>query len=146
MKYTQEIELKLPRARVIELFDNPDNLTKWQPELISFKHESGQPGHPGAKSRLKYKMGKRDFDLVETIIRRNLPDEFSGSYEMKGVLNIVQNRFIEAGHNKTQWVCDNEFQFQGIGMKLMSWFLPGMFRKQSFKFMEQFKSFAEKNG
>ena len=146
MKYTQEIELKLPRARVIELFDNPDNLTKWQPELISFKHESGEPGHPGAKSRLKYKMGNRDFDLVETIIRRNLPDEFSGSYEMKGVLNIVQNRFIEAGYNNTKWVCENEFQFQGIGMKLMSWLVPGMFRKQSFKFMEQFKAFAQKNG
>jgi uncharacterized protein YndB with AHSA1/START domain len=40
MKYTCEITIDRPRARVIELFDNPENLKQWQPELVSFEHVS----------------------------------------------------------------------------------------------------------
>jgi len=29
MRYQTEITINLPRARVIELYDNPDNLPKW---------------------------------------------------------------------------------------------------------------------
>lgn len=44
MKYELEITINLPRERVIELFDNPDNLKKWQEGLQSFSHRSGTPG------------------------------------------------------------------------------------------------------
>ena len=71
MKYTLSTTINLPRSKVIELFDNPDNMSKWQPELQSFEHISGEPGEPGAKSRLKYKMGKREVEMIETITARN---------------------------------------------------------------------------
>ena len=29
MKYTSEIEINSPVARVIEIFDNPDNMDQW---------------------------------------------------------------------------------------------------------------------
>ena len=94
MKYTCEILLDLPRQRVIELFDNPDNLAKWQAGLKSFEHFEGQEGEPGAKSRLFYDEGGREIEMVETIIARNLPDEFSATYEAKGVFNKISNSFI----------------------------------------------------
>ncbi|MFQ5507583.1 MAG: SRPBCC family protein [Planctomycetota bacterium] len=50
--YTVEVDIDLPRERVIELFDNADNLYKWQPGLQSFEHLSGEPGQPGASSRM----------------------------------------------------------------------------------------------
>lgn len=143
MKYTNEIEINLPINRVVALFDDPENLKHWQPGLQSFEHVSGTPGQPGAKSRLKFKMGKREIEMIETITRRNLPEEFAGTYDAKGVHNIVSNRFIPLGENKTKWVTDNEFQFSGF-MKLMGWFMPGAFKKQSQKYLEQFKAFAEK--
>ena len=142
MNYTVEIEIDLPRARVIELFDNPDNLPKWQPELVSFEHISGERGTPGAKSRLLYKVGKREFDMIETITVRKLPDEFSGTYETHDALNTVKNRFIETGPGKTKWISENEFQCKGF-MKILAFLMPGMFKKQSWKYMEQFKAFAE---
>ena len=55
MKYTTEVEINLPRAKVIELFDNPENLNKWQTGLVSFEHTEGEPGKEGAKSQLKYR-------------------------------------------------------------------------------------------
>ena len=59
MKYTVDIIIDLPRPKVVTLFDNPDNMHKWQPDLVSFDHLSGDPGQPGAKSKLHYKMGKK---------------------------------------------------------------------------------------
>ena len=145
MKYTVETEINLPVARVVELFDNPDNLKHWQPGLISFEHLSGTPGQAGAKSKLKYKMGKREIEMIETITVRNLPDEFSGTYEAKGVFNIVKNYFKPISENKTKYINENEFQFKGY-MKILGFLMPGAFRKESEKYLVQFKEFAEKQG
>jgi hypothetical protein len=145
MKYTIETEINLPIARVVELFDDPENLKHWQPGLVSFEPISGTPGQPGAKSRLKYKMGKRDIEMIETITVRNLPDEFSGTYEAKGVFNIVKNYFKPISESKTKYINENEFQFKGF-MKIIGFLMPGAFRKESEKYLLQFKEFAEKQG
>ena len=119
MKFTEEITINLPRDRVITLFDSIENLYKWQPDLISFEHESGMAGEVGAKSRLEYKMGKREVIMVETITVRNFPDEFSAIYEAKGVWNEVKNYFHEVDENTTKWVSENEFRCSGH-MKLFA--------------------------
>lgn len=81
MKYTNEVIINAPVNRVIELFDNADNMKEWQPGLVSFEHLSGTPGQVGAKSKLKYKMGNREIEMIETITVKNLPEEFSGTVE-----------------------------------------------------------------
>ncbi len=143
MKYTTEIEINQPVNKVVELFDNPDNMKEWMEGLQSFETISGTPGEEGAKAKLKYKMGKREIEMIETITKRNLPDEFTGTYEAKGVFNIVKNRFIPIGDNKTKYVTEQEFQFSGF-MKMMGIFMPGAFKKQSLKYINAFKEFAEK--
>ena len=142
MKYEVEVEINLPRERVIELFNNPDNMKCWQPGLISFEHLSGETGQVGAKSQLHYKMGKRDIEMIETITVNNLPHEFSGTYEAKGVWNHVQNYFMELDDNKTLWKSVNEFKCSGF-MKIMVYLMPGMFKKESCKYLLNFKEFAE---
>lgn len=142
MKYTVDLTIDLPRSKVVALFDNPDNMKKWQPDLVSFEPISGEPGRPGAKSKLLYKMGKRDIEMIETITNNDLPDELAGTYETKGVFNVISNRFVEVDEHKTQWISDNEFQFTGF-MKLMGFFMKSAFPKQTLKIMNQFKTFAE---
>lgn len=145
MQYELEISLNLPRSRVIELFDSTENLKHWQQGLVSFEPLSGTPGQEGAKSKLRYQMGKKEIEMVETITQRNLPDEFSGTYEAKGVWNEVRNFFHEDGPNKTRWVTHHDFRMSGF-MKVFAFLMPGAFKKQSFKYMEDFKAFAEKAG
>lgn len=142
MKYTLEIEINLSRNQVIELFDNSENIKKWQPDLISLEHLSGDAGEIGAKSKLLYKMGRKEIEMIETITVKNLPDEFSFTYEAKGVFNIVENHFIEVNGNKTKWIFNSEFQCKGF-MKIMAFLFPSAFKKESLKFMKQFKTFAE---
>lgn len=144
MKYNVEITINLPRTKVIELFDSTDNLKKWQPGLISFDHVSGTPGEVGAKSKLHYRMGKRDIEMIETITVKNLPDEFSGTYEAKGVWNEVKNFFYEVDEQTTKWVSENEFRCSGF-MKIFILLMPGSFKKETQKYLEQFKVFAEGN-
>jgi hypothetical protein len=141
MKYTCEITLNLPRDRVIELFDDPAHLPKWQKGLQYFEHVSGEPGKPGAKSKLGFDMNGRSLEMIETITVRNLPDEFSGTYETNGVKNWIGNRFYDEG-DKTRWVTENEFKFSGV-MAIMSLFISSAFRKQTLDHMNNFKRFAE---
>ena len=56
--YTVSIEIDMPRDEVVALFDNADNLFHWQNGLQSFEHVSGEPGQPGAKSKLVFQNGK----------------------------------------------------------------------------------------
>ena len=142
MKFTVEIKINLARNKVIELFDSTENLKKWQPGLLSFEHQSGTPGEVGAKSRLQYKTGKREIEMVETITVKNLPDEFSGIYEAKGVRNEVKNYFYEVNKNTTKWVSENEFRCSGF-IKIIAFFMPGSFKKETMKYLEYFKEFSE---
>lgn len=142
MKYTVTIEIEKPIDEVVALFDNADNLYAWMEGLESFEHLSGEPGQVGAKSRLKFKMGKRNIEMIETITVRDLPDEFTGTYDAEGVFNIVKNRFEAINPTRTRYISEQEFQFTGF-MKIFGWLMPGAFRKQSMKYLEAFKTFAE---
>jgi hypothetical protein len=119
-------------------------MDKWMEGLQSFEHISGTHGQPGAKSRMKFKMGKREIEMIETITVRNLPAEFSGTYEAKGVFNVVKNRFVPLPGDRTKYITENEFRFTGF-MKLIGWLMPGAFKKQSMKYLNDFKNFVERS-
>ena len=142
MKYQQEIILEKPRKEVVAKFSDPDNLAHWQRGFIFMKPINGELGTEGSQNLLKFKMGKREIEMTETIITNNLPNEFSATYEAKGVYNYQVNRFNNTLENQTLWIVENEFQFSGF-MKLFGWFMPSAFKKQSWKFMEDFKAFVE---
>ena len=142
MKYINEVIINQPLERVLELFDSEENLFKWQPELLSFEHLSGEKGEVGSKSSLKYKMGKREVEMIETITAKNLPEEFNGTYEAKGVWNEVRNSFVALDLQTTKWVAESHFKFSGF-MKIIALLMPGSFKKQSQKYLDLFKAFAE---
>jgi carbon monoxide dehydrogenase subunit G len=143
MRYSCQIEIDKPIDEVVRLFDDPDNLKEWMEGLQSFEHISGTPGQPGAKSKLVFKMGKRDVEMIETVTVNNLPEEFSGTYEAKGVYNHVMNSFQPIADNKTLYITQQEFKLQGF-MKIIGFLMPGTFKKQSIKYLEHFKAFVEK--
>lgn len=145
MHYLNEIEINLPVSKVVELFDNPENMKQWQPNLINFEHISGTAGEPGAKSKLTYKMGNRLVEMIEIISVRNLPDEFSGTYEMTGIHTFVKNHFIPIGENKTKYVSESKYQFKGF-MKIFGFLMRKNFEKQTQHLLESFKLFAEQHG
>ena len=144
MKYNVELIIDLPRDEVIKKMDNVDNMKHWQRGLMAAEHLSGTPGEIGAKMQLKYKFGKREMQLVETITKRNFPEEFHAIYETKGMHNVQENFFEATSDGKTKWISNCEFTPSGFMMRMMTTLMPRAFKKQSKKYMEDFKNFAEK--
>ncbi|MCP9201209.1 SRPBCC family protein [Gramella sp. GC03-9] len=142
MKYEQEIIINKPRNEVIAKFSDPSSLKHWQEGFIFMKPINGNLGKEGSQNLLKYKMGKREIEMTETVLTNNLPVEYTATYEAKGVYNFQRNRFLETPDNNTRWISENEFRFNGF-MKLFGWFMPGAFKKQSKKYMTDFKAFVE---
>ena len=144
MKYSIDITIELPRDEVIKKMDNTDNMKHWQKGLVSTEHISGTPGDIGAKMLLNYKLGKREFNLIETITKNNFPEEFHATYNTKGMHNVQENFFEETPEAHTKWISKCEFVPSGFMMRVMIFLMPGAFKKQSMKYMVNFKNFAEK--
>jgi hypothetical protein len=123
-----------------------ENLTKWQPDLVKVEHLSGVPGEVGAKTNQVNRQGRGQLEIVETITTMRPPDEFSATYEAGSVWTLVECRFYEIGKNRTRWVLTSEFRSTNVLVKLMTLCMPGMFRKQTTKYMQLFKDFAEASG
>lgn len=144
MKFTCKVEIDKSIDEVIPLFDNLDNLEKWQDGFVSHEHLSGEPGKVGAKSKLVYKNKGNTIELTETILKNDLPNELSASYEHQHMDNTMTNQFSELGENKTLYSAEIHYtKFKGLMPKLMARLFPGMFRRQSQKWLNQFKDFVE---
>lgn len=142
MRYTTEILINLPRSRVIELFDSSENLSRWQPGLLSLTHLEGTPGAVGARSELVYEGRKGDLVMTETIRKKQLPEQFHMSYKSRGVYNEVENWFTEKEPGLTLWRTENYFRFGGV-MMLMVPFMKKAFIHNTMLNMDRFKIFAE---
>ena len=146
MKFTCTVDIAKNRAAVVLLFDNPDNMQHWQDGFLSFEHKSGSPGKAGAQSTIKYDVKGRKMTLLETVTKNDLPEEFHGTYEGDFGKNTMHNYFEVLGPESTRWRSELEYlETNGFIMKTMALLMPGIFKKQTQKWMDQFKAFAEKS-
>ena len=144
MKYTTEIIIEKPLQEVAKKMNSAENMKHWQEGLISAEHISGTPGEFGAKMKLKYQLGKRKMELIETITKQDFPNEFHATYTRKGMRNIQENYFESTSKGFTKWTTVNEFQPTTFAMNAMLFLMPSAFKKQTKKYMTYFKNFVEK--
>lgn len=144
MKYTCTIEINLPINRTVELWEDENNFKNWQDGFESIKLLDGTANTKGAKSKIIFK-GKRKMELVETIIKSDLPKEKTALYEHIHMTNTQTSRFEPINENKTRYISEVEYtKFNGFMIKMMAKLFPNKFKEQSQKWMNQFKEFAEK--
>jgi hypothetical protein len=142
MQYTTELIIDLPRARVIELLDSLENLRQWHSGLQRYEHLDGEPGQPGARTKLIYDEGGRAVEMVQTIVERDLPDSLTVTYEAGTLYNRVVHRFTEEGPDRTRWQTENEFKLKGLPA-VLGFLIRGAFPDQTLREMTRFKEFAE---
>ena len=140
MKFSCDIIINAPINLTVEIFENPANLKHYQDGFISKELISGTEGTSGAVSKMIYKK----LELQETIIANNLPDNFEGLYEHKHMTNTMKVSFKALSPNETQYTSEIEYtRFNGLFIKLIATLFPGMFKKQVYKWMTQFKAYTE---
>tara|TARA_Y100001934_G_scaffold221476_1_gene264041 strand:+ start:153 stop:632 length:480 start_codon:yes stop_codon:yes gene_type:complete len=144
MKFVCSVTIQAPRDRVVAPGQDPDHLDEWQDGFLGLEPVTGQPGSAGSKTKLMYKTGKRKITLLETIVTNDLPDWFIGTYETEAMTNTMINHFTAVDEHHTRW--DAEIEYTRIGAlipRILAVLVPGMFRKQTQKWLDQFKVFAE---
>ncbi|MDP6359339.1 MAG: SRPBCC family protein [Planctomycetota bacterium] len=142
MTITLELILECPRDEVWRAFDSTENLHKWMKSLKSFEHLSGEPGQPGARSKVIFEENGRIIENIETITVRNKPGEFVGTYDNDYGQNLITQRFEVLGDSRTRWTGVTEMRLKGF-MKIMAWLMKGMIRKKILKDMNCFKEKLE---
>jgi hypothetical protein len=153
MKYTNSIEIALPREKVAQLLADPAHIPKWLRGVVLHEPVSGVHGQLGTKSRVVMQSGKRQIECTETITRRepadlhDIPKEvvvhFDREIDGAGMWNVVRDRLTEPGPGTTLWESESEFRFSSVLMRLMGLLMPSAFHKQSQQHMQDFKAFAE---
>jgi len=142
MKHKTEVLIDADRATVWRMFDDPDNMTKWQPTLRSFAHKAGTPGQPDAVSELIYDENGRQVVMIETITARRAPDFLGGTYESNWGTMIIFNHFEATDDRKTRWTSNMNYQFKGF-MKIMAFFMRKSICNRSDRDMNRFKLLVE---
>ena len=143
MKFVCKVEINKPISEVVELWKNEGNFKYWQDGFIKIEHLN-EPDKVGSKSKILFEQNKRKMELIETITVLNLPSEKNAIYEHTHMTNTSTTNFIDLGNSRTEYTAEIEYtKFNGIIPKLMSKFFPGIFKKQTQKWLNQFKEFAE---
>jgi uncharacterized protein YndB with AHSA1/START domain len=142
MKFAAEIVIDRPRERVIALMADSTHTAQWQPGIQSITPLSADRDAVGARSRVILAMHGIRLEMIETVVRRNPPDEFVSRFEARGVTNLVTNRFYEEAPGRTRWVMENAFEFNGL-MAIARPFMRDVVAKQTVESMQRFKIFAE---
>lgn len=124
------------------MFDNPDNLSRWQPTLKSFTHKSGEPGQPGAVSELVYDENGKKVVMTETVTERRKPHFMAGTYDNARANSLIVNHFEAIDDETTRFVCYSNMHFKGI-MKIMSLFVANSIRKRVEADLNRFKLLVE---
>ena len=153
MKFTVSIQIALPREHVAQLLSDPAHLPKWLRGLVVHEPISGEHGQVGTTSRVVMQMGGQTMEGTETVTRREPADlhdipadsivQFDRELVSKGMWSVVRDRLTESGPQSTFWESDNEYRFSSVIMRLVGLLMPGVFRKQSYQYMQDFKAFAE---
>lgn len=143
MKYTEEIIINSTIETVIKAFDNEENLFKWMTELKSLDLVKGPAGEPGAKSKMVMVISGRNTEMMETVLSKNLPDDYTALYEMPKIQNIISNKFSELQDGRTLYRVETEFKFEQFILKVISSLFPSIFKKQTQKNLRDFKKFVE---
>lgn len=142
MKHKTEILIDADLATVWRIFDDPDNMAKWQPTLKSFTHKTGTPGQADAVSELIYDENGRQVVMIETITARREPDFLGGIYESNWGTTVTFNHFEETDDGKTRWTSNMNYQFKGF-MKIKAFFIQKSIRNRSDRNMNRFKLLVE---
>lgn len=134
------VDIQQPMDTVIRLYTDRQLFPRWHPGLISDELITGKSGEKQYK--MIYGKGRKKLIMTETILRKELPDHYDVRYEMKGVVNTIQNSFSSSSPGVTQWNAEIEYSFKGL-KNLIATYMRSNFEKQSVIIMNNFKGYAE---
>lgn len=145
LKFVNSVEVNVPLSALIKIWKNESFFGEWQDGFVSKTMIKGIPYQSGSEAELVFVANKRTIKLHEKVLVEDLPLQYLCKYEHIHMTNTQDTRFEVINSNKTRYISEIEYtEFHGFIPKLMKILSPSIFQKQSQKWMNQFKEFAEK--
>lgn len=139
MKFSCKLEVEAPRDFVVKHFSIPDNQLKWHSDMKSIKLLEGKPGEQGCKTLLEFEK----FQIVETVLSNDLPDNFLGDYETPGICHNTMRTQFESNGSHTYVGVTVDYKKMNWFMKGMSILMPWALKGPVKKYLNQFKQVVE---
>lgn len=140
------IIIEKPVAQTVSLYLDPKFFGQWQKSFQSYEPLLGERYSQSSTARLVYLNGERRIELTETILSNNLPNKLDVFYDHEHMSNKLLTRFEPLPGNRTQIMYEPyDIHFKRLLPKILSPFIKGKFRKEAQKWLDNFKSFAERN-
>ncbi|SDZ72578.1 hypothetical protein SAMN04487990_10115 [Bizionia paragorgiae] len=143
MKYTTTVIIDISLSEFVKILTDYNAIKYWQRGFISFEHISGNFSQVGATIKQNYDFGKGLISVTQTIKHSNLPHEIFLNYDSKGICTYQKNYFTELSENKIQWVCETRCFATNFKTRMLTLFMPGVFKKQTSIYLNDFKNYAE---
>ena len=144
MKYTCTTEVPLNRKDCIKLWLDESQYDKWQEGFQYKKWTKGSPNQKNSTSNILIIQGNRKIELEEFITESNLPSYLEGRYTHIHMTNTQKVSFEIISPEKTLVRTEVEYtEFKSFIAKVMAILFPRLFKKQSQKWLDQFKLLAE---
>ncbi len=144
MYFECSIDINMPIDQVVKAWKDDDLKPSWQDGFLGMQIISGERYEVGGQSRIFYKHGKSEMELIETVLENNLPYLFKGLYEHEHMDNYMTVRFEELEDGKTKYRIEIDyFKFKSLMPKMMALVMPKFFKKPVEKWMLQFKQIVE---
>ena len=103
MKYICTVDINLPIDDVVKLWEDEASFIEWQDGFKSIDLISGRRNEMSAKSKIVLE-DKRRIELIETIIKYDLPREKTALYEHIHMTNTQMTRFVALKNGQTQYI------------------------------------------
>lgn len=144
MKFTCTVNINKPQQVVADFFADPTYLKEYQEGFQRKELISGNAGELDTVSKLYYQNGKRKMELVETVLKNDLPNEFLAEYFHSHTENTMRSTFTSINDNETRYDAEIDYtKFKGFIVKVMAFLFPSFFKKQVQKWLINFKKFVE---
>jgi hypothetical protein len=141
MRSVVQVEIEMPKDRVVALYADPENSTEWMDDIDRYEAIRGKPGLPGSKYRLVPKHGSMVF--VATVLDNPSPDEVRLELEAPKVTVSVTGRFGSISAHRTRLTSVEVFQFKGMFSRLKGVLASAAIQRAHRRHMAAFARFAE---
>ena len=149
LSYYEEIIINSDIQNVIDLHEEPKYLEHYMNGFISFKTVQGESRKTGSISEISIVFNSnesvtRKIVMKEKVLSNNLPNEKVIQLNTSSVNNLITYRFVKLGKDKTQFFRTHEYEFNTY-MKVYSFFMSRKIKRESYKYLKNFKNFVENN-
>jgi uncharacterized protein YndB with AHSA1/START domain len=137
------VTIDRPAEMVWDKLMDPDNLKHWLTGFVSAEHVSGQHDKPGAVSKLRFKEGGREMEVMETVTALEPHQRYAFTMNSTAFDVDTDIRLVSFG-SRTEMIQTVQFFPKQFFMKLLMPVMKGAMKKRTEKELVKFKEFVER--